>query len=200
MGLMFLLIAALYFLVLVVTTRWAYRGKLRSGATQKQAKRFATVVFALLFLPVFWDWTPTKIAYHFYCNTQAGVIQYKTLAQWQAENPGVYETLRPYTDENRAERDKRQSRLYIMRDGKKVAPLVINQRFSIYSSISALPLNIKKSESEFIDEETKEVIIKHLAFRAGQDQSEYRFWLNENYCDFDRDKYFSIIDEFKSKK
>lgn len=48
----------------------------------------------VMYLPLFWDWIPTVMVHEYYCLTEQGLWVNKTVEQWQAENPGVAETLR----------------------------------------------------------------------------------------------------------
>lgn len=57
----------------------------------------AMAAFAMYNL-VFWDWIPTLLMHKYYCATEAGFWIYKTPEQWDKENPGVLETLKPWSN------------------------------------------------------------------------------------------------------
>jgi predicted PurR-regulated permease PerM len=95
-GLLVLVVGAIYLAVLVFVTRAAYRWASRKGLPK--SRRILTVAggFLLVYLPVFWDHIPTLIMHKYYCEKEAGFWVYKTLEQWKTENPGVIEGLVSY--------------------------------------------------------------------------------------------------------
>ena len=85
MGLLYIIFFAVYVLVSLLVILLCYR------YTKRRYRRgwiggvlSAFVIYNL----VFWDWVPTVVAHKYYCATDAGFWIYKTLDQWNVENPG----------------------------------------------------------------------------------------------------------------
>jgi hypothetical protein len=206
LGLLVMVAFAFYLTALIAVTVGAgYFVRSRYGWSKKVGRLASFLAFCLMTVPIFWDWLPSSIAYHSYCNNEAGVTQYKTLAQWRAENPGAYENLRIFTDEDREERYTLQSGLYIERDGGKVRVLsMTTPRFGTYTYDTQLPWMITKWTTEFIDEEKKELIAKLIEFKAGPGNvlevggDSYKIWLNQPVCGNDRE-FWHITKQFEKR-
>jgi hypothetical protein len=206
LGLLVMVAFAFYLTALIAVTVGAgYLARSRYSWPKSFAYLASFLAFCLMTVPIFWDWLPSSTAYHSYCNTEAGVTQYKTLAQWRAENPGAYENLRIFTDEDREERKALEEKLYIERDGDKVMVLTMTTpRFGTYSYRTKLPWMITKQTTEFIDQENGEVLAKKVQFKAGPGNvlemggNSYKIWLNQPYCG-DEHTFWKITDEFRKR-
>jgi hypothetical protein len=206
LGLLVMVAFAFYLTALIAVTVGAgYFVRSRYGWSKKVGRLASFLAFCLMTVPIFWDWLPSSIAYYSYCNNEAGVTQYKTLAQWRAENPGAYENLRIFTDEDREERKALEKTLHIERNGRKIAVLsMTTPRFGTYAYRTKLPWTITKWTTEFIDEEKDELIVKSVEFTAGPGNvlemggDSYKIWLNQPYCGKDR-AFGQITDEFEKR-
>lgn len=93
MGLVIFGALAVYVIVLVAVTWFAYRWAAKRGLSRVKRWLVAACGFLAVYLPVFWDHIPTLIAHKYYCEKEAGFWVYKTVEQWKSENPGAAETL-----------------------------------------------------------------------------------------------------------
>ena len=197
----------IYFIILLWITFTARRWARNWGFSRVGTFLWTLLAFSLVFLPVFWDWIPSKISYDRLCREEAGVTQYKTLEQWKAENPGAYENLRIYTDADREEMYALKAQLFIERNGDKINVLsMTTPRFGTYTYRTKLPFMITKWTTEFIDEDTKETLIKLIEFDAGPGNvlelggDSYKIWLNQPLCGDKGSEFWRITDEFKKRK
>ena len=174
----------------------------------KNVKYWGRGAALVMFLIPFWDWLPTIAAHQYYCATQAGFWNYKTLDQWKRENPGVFETLAMdhIPSEYRTEYDK-----YVLPDGtvlearhsnitKKISSVRLerpdgshgyrlNERFStITHQKQPIPgLITTVINRVLVDTETNEVMAKEVnvgtnpgnLFVTGKG---YKFWLKMTPC------------------
>lgn len=85
-GLIILIVGVIYLVALVVVTRASYRWAKNKGLSKAKCRFAAAGGFLVVYLPVFWDHIPTLIAHQYYCETEAGFWQYKTVEQWKKEN------------------------------------------------------------------------------------------------------------------
>ena len=112
MGAVILPLMGIYLILLIVGTAYGWRWAKRRGYSTIKRALCAFGGFLIVYLPLMWDWIPTDLAHRYYCKKEAGLWIYKTLDQWKAENPGVFETLvynkdRPlkvYYDDNLTDR------------------------------------------------------------------------------------------------
>jgi len=129
----------------------------------------------------------TKAAFNSYCNKDAGVWIYKTVDQWKKENPGVAETLMPYTYKDRP---KNKAEVQIKRDERIGINQYLNPRF-IWISKQAGPTktNVFKHTDEIIDIKTGEVMARWINFSSGYGNpflsapyglASYKVWLAED--------------------
>ena len=81
---------ALYLLISIAVVFGTGRHAKKRG---KSALRWGAGAALIMYLIPFWDWLPTVAAHQYYCRTEAGFWVYKSVEQWNLENPGVMETL-----------------------------------------------------------------------------------------------------------
>ena len=93
MGAVILPLMGIYLLLLIVGTAYGWRWAKRRGYSTAKRALCAFGGFLIVYLPLMWDLIPTDLAHRYYCKKEAGLWIYKTLDQWKAENPGVFETL-----------------------------------------------------------------------------------------------------------
>ena len=135
MGLVIVGALAIYLLLSIAVVIGAIKHAKKNG---KSAKRWGWGAVLVMYLIPFWDWIPTVAVHQYYCATEAGFWQYKTVDQWKAENPGVANTL----------------------IGRKSSPQVrtadgyyydLNSRFRWEISHQETPFWLKKSVSQVTD-------------------------------------------------
>ena len=93
MGIVILPLMALYLGLLIWASWYGWRWAKRRNYSTGKRVLCAIGGFLIVYLPLMWDWIPTELAHRYYCKKEAGLWIYKTLDQWKAENPGVFETL-----------------------------------------------------------------------------------------------------------
>ncbi len=160
LGLMFLLGIGVFGLLVWWGMWFAQRRALAMGQTPSVARRWKCAVLGAVLLLIFWDWLPTWIAYEYY-SRQAGLQVFKTLEQWQAENPGVAQTLEPYRDYTG---DKRSDPIRLP-NGVSRYPL--NARFAVDEWKEAPFLSIRAWRRHLIDPQTNTVLVKEFSVTAG---------------------------------
>jgi len=143
-------------------------------------------VFLLIFLPVFWDWAPTVLMHKYYCSTKAGFWVYKSVDQWNSENPGVMETL---VDNSPG---KYPNWSYEKWNGMEIA--AVNQRIGLLqknhittSSETEFFLNVWRWETEIIDRKSGVVLARRIDFSSGNNgyiggTGQLKFWLVNSGC------------------
>ncbi len=93
-----------YCVLIYLPIRWANK----RGITGRKRLYIGIAGFIVVTL---WFFGKNVISYtafrYYYCKYEAGMTVYKTLEQWQQENPGVWETLKPINDSmNYRDREK----------------------------------------------------------------------------------------------
>lgn len=177
-GLMLLIVAAIYFAVLVLATRAAYRWAKNKGLTKSKCRLVAVGGFLALYLPLFWDHIPTLMAHQYYCATEAGFWLYKAPEQWRKENPGVMETLSS---------NKGQVREFHGDNNNFVRKSYMNQRFTYISKHNGpLLFNRWRQEQKIIDSKTDEILARNVDFSTSQVRrqagwSGWKFWLDSEF-------------------
>ncbi|WP_260294245.1 hypothetical protein [Sedimenticola hydrogenitrophicus] len=142
----------------------------------KPAWKGGVPVLVVMYLLLFWDWIPLRVAHSYYCATEGGFSLNKSLEQWKAENPGVAKTLRPIPDPTRTSTGN-------------LVRYPLNQRFAwdIYTTREFL--EIRKRDERIIDTKTGEVLARYVDFDSGQDQHnpkrfrDFRLWLWVESCE-----------------
>lgn len=203
LGLAVMLVALLYFVILFTATIGSYLLLRKSKKNRKVSALVSLIIFSAIFVPVFWDYYPTKWAHDYYCKNEAGFFQYKTIEQWKAENPNVLETLQPYPFKNRGENSK-----HIVVDGEEYYSRYMNKRISIYSlnGWKSMGFNIRKSIHLLYDEDTKSILAKQVEFYTGpgntlelggKGASSYKIWLNQPPCG--DGNFYSVVEQFSNQ-
>lgn len=93
LGLMVLLAAVVYFVVLLFAMYLGWRLGRASGSKWRTLVG-ALIGFLVAYLPVFWDHIPTVLAHRHFCAKDGGLTVYKAPDQWLAEHKDELETLR----------------------------------------------------------------------------------------------------------
>jgi hypothetical protein len=179
-GLIILIVGAIYLAVLVVVTRAAYRWAKNKGFSKAKCRLAAVGGFLVVYLPVFWDHIPTLITHQYYCSTEAGFWAYKTPEQWKAENPGLANMLTWTEQAGRRATDSSTSSTSVY----------MNERFSerhSQRSVAFLPVTIY--ESVVIDSQSGATVLRQVAVGAGYgnmmvstDWRSMKFWLGSEVC------------------
>lgn len=179
LGLLLILAAIVYGVVLIAVTDKAYRWGLRKWGKPK-AYLAGLCGFLLIYLPVFWDHIPTLVAHRYYCAREAGFTVYKTLDQWQKENPETIGILKSKNDERGGgESGGRQE-------------YILNQRFVWIINYQTIFGSLKKIDESVEDRRTKEVIARAVDFAAGSKNAisigadrlqDYKVWIADPSCE-----------------
>jgi hypothetical protein len=175
-GLIVLLVIAGYIAVSVLVVKATMRWARRRG---RSAVRWGWGAGLLMYLPVFWDFIPTVLLHRYLCATEQGFWVYKTVEQWQRENPGVAETLSWSKVPESFEAPE-------ISDG-----LILNERFvwelRKRHPFSHLPVWI--SEQLIVDRATEEATGRSVAVSSGYGNfalgsgGSWKFWLQMPTCD-----------------
>jgi len=159
--------------------------------------RWGIGAFLLVYLPVFWDWIPTVATHQYYCAKESGFWVYKTLDQWNAENPGVMETL-VY---NKGEPSSRQGDMQ-----NYVDTYFVNQRINwVVKHNGKFLFNRWRYERELLDNKNSQVLARYIDFSTSQEQrqagwSGWKFWLDSEHCIGGREKAISSAKLFQQFK
>lgn len=163
-----------YIFLIVLAARFGAHLARRSG---HNPKLWGFIAGLLVYLPVFWDFVPTVVLQCYYCATQGGFTQYKTLDEWKQENPGVSETLVPSKGTEFTEQGK-------------TTKYVMNQRFTWEWTIVPHPFHIREEINQIVDTKTGFVMAKYVDFDTDigsvetgiRDFRDYKFWLKIDSC------------------
>jgi hypothetical protein len=208
-GLIVLVVGAIYLVVLIAVTRFAYSAAKKRGVSKAKCWLAAAGGFLLVYLPVFWDHIPTLIAHQYYCKTEAGFRVYKTLDQWKAENPGVMEGL---VENNTSPEGISPDWPLEHRPDMNIAH--INQRFGMTykNHLSSqmegeLFLHVWRWKYELQDKKTGEILARQVDYSSGNGylggELPVRFWLQIEHCmssDEQSHKLSEFVKQFKGAK
>jgi hypothetical protein len=168
MGLLVMVIFALYLLVCIIAILWGRKQARMRGYKGWQGGLLAAFIMYNL---VFWDLIPVYAIHTYQCNNNAGFTVYKTLEQWKVENPGVAETLVSAVDSNRTQT-------------KSTIQYQLNQRFIKRVHYEKIWHVVRKRDEMIIDLKTGEVIAEYIDFDGNPSQfisaniwNDYKFWL-----------------------
>lgn len=172
-GLLYLGFFLLYLLVTVLLTWFAIKAARRRGLA---GWKWGLPVVLVMYLLVFWDWLPTYASHRYYCQSEGGYTQYKSLGEWKRKNPGVAETL----EANKGARS--------VREGNRER-YVLNQRFAWDIIRSKHSLYIREREERIVDTKTGEVLARYVDFDTDiapigiGGKNSTKFWLAYRSCE-----------------
>ncbi len=171
MGLVIILVMGLYLLIAIGVVSWAISYAKKNG---KRVMRWGWGAAFIMFLIPFWDWIPTVVMHKYYCSTEAGFWVYKTLDEWEKENPGVmgnlHQILQPI---------QKMPYGYLQ---------ILDERFAIEIHRKApIPFLSTKVDGELlVDIETGEILAKSVNIGSGvgslATNGGLKFWLNQEPC------------------
>lgn len=189
LGLAVLFVMVIYFVALFFVTRFCYKKAINKGKTRKIAFLFGLLGFSLVFLPVFWDFIPNRVYFNYLCKNDTQLQVYKTFDEWNAESPGVLETLMPFSYAERDEKIKTdpnyRNRTF---DGITYEVQYANQRILFYWSrplSQELALQVKRTSFLLFDIKNNQVIAKINEISSGPGNvlelggKGYKIWLND---------------------
>ncbi|MDZ7750463.1 MAG: hypothetical protein U5S82_02120 [Gammaproteobacteria bacterium] len=191
MGLLVLGALLIYGLIALAAAGLAARAARRRGvAGWKWGLPAALVVYFL----VFQDHLPSVALHAWQCRFgDAGFRVYKTIDQWRAENPGVWETLvrdalpEEYLQKTKPTAGNGEKRFYMFPDGAQLVAdfwaggkLIttrltrpdgtkgywLNQRFIALSEETRGWFHVYRWEEEIVDGETGEVMARYVDYRS----------------------------------
>jgi hypothetical protein len=176
LGLIILAVLAVYLAFSYFVVRETVRTAKASGGRSFLAGFIAAFIMYNL---VFWDWIPTLATKKYYCTSEAGFDVYKTVDQWNKENPGVAATLtwKVPADTRRLSDGGRQ--------------YVLNERF-VWDIRERRPVPLLSTtiiENRIIDVKTGEALAKQTivgsgygSFGVGGDWKSLKSWLHTEPC------------------
>lgn len=169
-GLMILGFFAIYLIATVFVTRKAVSWAKVNG---KRPWLWGGLAAFFMYNLVFWDWIPTVVAHKYYCATEAGFWEYKTLDKWEMENPGVIESL-------------------VAQRSIQLTPYgdlqTLDERFAIETHRRKLISFLSTSVAErlLVDRKSAEVLAKGVDIGSGVGNiatgGGLKFWLNQKPC------------------
>ena len=174
-GLSYLAFFLLYFLTTALLTWFAVKAARRRSIA---GWKWGVPTLLAMFLLVFWDWIPTLLLHRYYCTSEGGYTQYKTLEQWDAENPGVARTLQSSSSTKSTREGVRER-------------YVLNQRFAWDITNVSHPLHIRERDERIVDTETGEVLASYVDYATDihaiglgpRTIRDLKFWLNNKSCE-----------------
>ncbi len=189
-GLIVFFVIGVYLTISVLVVLWGIRFAKRKGRSPWLGGIIAALVMYNL---VFWDYIPTKIMFHHYCNKEAGVWIYKTIDQWEKENPGVADTLEPYDEKNIL---KNMQEIKASGDPlyDYTTELRLNNCFvEVRHKKGPLLVNVFKIEHKIVDIKTGKIMATWIDFSSGYGSNPielgtdyglkgYKVWLAEDAC------------------
>jgi hypothetical protein len=153
-----------------------YFGVLIARSIKKPGWKGGILVAIVMYLLMFWDLIPFHVAHKYYCSSEGGFTVYKTLEEWEIENPGVIEILVPM-----------EKSVYV-RNGN-TERYVLNQRFAWEIVTTAHFLGIRKIDNRVIDIKNEQILAQYVDFNSNQHMREpknfrdYKLWINKKSCD-----------------
>ncbi|MEW8042618.1 MAG: hypothetical protein AB2789_13235 [Candidatus Thiodiazotropha endolucinida] len=186
----FLFFFLLYLAISVGVARWAAKQANKRGHS---GRKWGVAVFLLMLGLIFWDWLPMEILYRYQCENYAGFFQDKTLEEWKAENPGVWETLsfetlpEEYFVSVEHGREKSKDRYYLLPDGTELIAHYnpagkhsttrivrddgktrywLNQSFFWETVWTKHFFHVREWEERIVDFETGEVLARYVDFKT----------------------------------
>ena len=185
-GLVVVVVGLIYLAVLIAVTRFAYSAAKKRGYSKAKCRLAAAGGFLIVYLPLFWDHIPTVVTHQYYCVTEAGFWEYKTVDQWKGENPGVMEGLpAPRSTGSPTKYDQ-------FDDGYgETFTYLLNERFNwiiAQHDISSM-LPIIRTEQQVKDIEKNEVLARYIDYSTGNSvktpigpPGPLKFWLRSQHC------------------
>jgi len=157
-GLIVLLVFGLYLLISVGVIYIAVRIAKKNDIT---AWKLGMPVALVMYLLVFWDQIPVYVMHKYYCAKDGGFVVYKTLEEWNTENPSEIEKLKlgvaPKPEGNRGSNLKKQwnkswttSRFYM---------LITSEKNFFHG--------IHRKEQIFVDSEKEKILARSIDYARG---------------------------------
>lgn len=177
-GLMYLMAAAVYLVIMIKAVGFAWKKGLASGS-RKRAWIYGILAFLLVYLPVFWDHIPTVVAHRYYCAKDGGVHVYKDPQEWLAEHKGEIESLRVKAGGEHVGA--------ILPDGwershlinKRVAFDALYQSFHVFFGV-----DLERDSRRLVDVVENKVLVTYTNYGSYRsfNSGGLKFWLNFTGC------------------
>jgi hypothetical protein len=128
---------------------------------------------------IFWDAIPVSVVHRRLCEKDAGFVVFKTVEQWQLENPGVAETL------------VRDDSLDSIQLGSRTRYLQ-NQRFAFDTEEKEVWHLLSQNLDQIVDMQTGEVLAQYIDYHtnlgnvvAGPRKSahDFKIWIDISTCE-----------------
>ncbi|WP_367155882.1 hypothetical protein [Methylomonas sp. HYX-M1] len=183
------LIAILFFLGIYLLISIGIVKAVMAWAAQHQRRVWLWSGFAtfIMYNLVFWDLIPTKIAYKYYCDTQAGYTVFKSPTQWFQENSNLPAASLKSSRKKNGIGWSYENRILAKKPWKKVSQ--INE--FIYEDIEFMQhiccfLPINKRSYYVADARNDEKLFEYVTFWTGYDNLELgnlkNYWMINGGC------------------
>ena len=194
LGLAVLFFFVVYFLLLIVVTSKAVAW---AKAHNRKPWLWGGLVAFVMYNLVFWDWIPTVVAHKYYCSTQAGFTEYKTLEEWKKENPNDYKSLKWKEISDDYEDIENNRRV-----------MILNQRFLLitsYHRLNLIPVTV--FQFQLVDKKNNEILGKYTEIGTGYNnpmltgglQGFKNIWLDMGSCEGNEKTLYTKFVEFYEK-
>lgn len=179
-GLMLLGAGALYFGLMFLVMRGAWRLGRADGGSKLRASAFAFLGFLVVYLPIFWNHVPVLLAHRSMCAEDAGFKAYVTPEQWIAQNKEAIGKLTKQ-DVEKHSRDAKTTSIANGFDEYSFFAGLLNSRFRItYQSI--LNVKIRKVEQETLDARTGQILATLTNYSARENRDDISGWKFPSEC------------------
>lgn len=192
-GLVVLLLIGAYLAISVAVVKKAMRWAQSSG---RSARRWGWIAGLAMYLLVFWDLIPTIALHQYLCATEQGLWIYKTVEEWQRENPGVAETLTA-TSLSKSYTKPGIARGYVL--NQRIGWEIITKK----QPVGLLPVFVH--EEQIIDRIDGSVLAKHRKIGSGYGslaigkKGAWKFWLKLPDCNESRKAFSDYLSAIKSQ-
>jgi hypothetical protein len=174
-GLVYVLVLGGHLLLSIWLIKLAMKFARKSGKT---GWHYGLPMGLLMFSLLYWDLIPTLAVHRYYCLTEGGFTEYKSLDEWESENQGVIENLTPKKVDNYIKEGNRRS-------------YILNQRFQWDIYTSKHQFDIVKIDEQIIDRATGDVLAEYVDFNTNiialglgpRNFRDYKLWLKVDSCE-----------------
>ena len=184
-----------YAAIAVIAVRAVVRSARRNGNSVVQQRMIAVGMALFFYLLLFWDAVPSWVAFAYFCSSESGLVERKSVSKWKSENLQTW----PALIGQKVESDtwaRGYRRVYL---NKRVA--------SDLYELEPVFLSVSRSRHQIVDTDKNEVLVEMTDFRMGSPfmssaSNAWKFWIYRESCtqgsDGIRTGYFSISKQFSS--
>lgn len=179
-GLIVLFVAVLYFGLMFVAVRFAWRTGRFDGGSRSKAFSLAFVAFLIIYLPVFWDHIPTLVVHRYMCAKDAGFTAFVDANVWHEKNAEVVSAV------NRLPRKEREASFKLPHKSQGFDHYVgfggLLRNDYKHESVTSW-LTVQRFEQRVADARSGESLAVSIDYRAGKGSlNDLRRWLEIESC------------------